>query len=55
VTVSAGTNTVVGTDPDRIVAVYRERRSSYVSDPPVPEKWDGQAAERIARVLVQAG
>ena len=51
VTVTSGTNTIVGTDPDAIVAAYRRRRSEKLIDPPVPEKWDGQAAERIAHIL----
>ncbi|MFQ5806548.1 MAG: non-hydrolyzing UDP-N-acetylglucosamine 2-epimerase [Phycisphaerae bacterium] len=51
VTVSQGTNVVVGTDPDRIIAAYRQRRRENLADPPVPEKWDGRAAERIAGIL----
>jgi UDP-N-acetylglucosamine 2-epimerase (non-hydrolysing) len=52
VTVTQGTNTVVGTDPERIAATYRARRGRPITDPSVPEKWDGRAAERIAQVLV---
>jgi len=55
VTVTCGTNTVVGVDPDTIIAAYRERRGTPVSDPPVPEKWDGRAAERIADILAGTG
>lgn len=51
VTVTSGTNTIVGTDPERIVSAYRERRADRLVDPLVPEKWDGRAAERIAAVL----
>jgi UDP-N-acetylglucosamine 2-epimerase (non-hydrolysing) len=51
VTVTQGTNVVVGSQPDRIVAAYRRRRTETLSQPPTPEKWDGRAAERIAAVL----
>jgi UDP-N-acetylglucosamine 2-epimerase (non-hydrolysing) len=55
VTVTHGTNVVVGTDPQRILAAYRRRRAETLRDPPVPEKWDGRAAERIAAILAEAG
>lgn len=49
VTVTEGTNRVVGTDPGTILTAYREVRR------PVqrcrPEGWDGQAADRVAAVL----
>jgi UDP-N-acetylglucosamine 2-epimerase (non-hydrolysing) len=50
ITVSMGTNRLVGTDPDEIVAAA----DSFLSSPPrgvVPPLWDGRAGERIARVL----
>ncbi|HMQ27525.1 MAG TPA: UDP-N-acetylglucosamine 2-epimerase, partial [Acidimicrobiales bacterium] len=50
ITVSEGTNEVVGTDPSRIVAAaaaaLRRPRS-----PRRPKGWDGHAATRIAAVL----
>jgi len=51
VTVTAGTNTVVGTDPDLIVAeatrvLFGERPATRV-----PELWDGRAGERIVAVI----
>jgi len=52
ITITAGTNTLVGTDPERILAGYR---SSI--DRPLPSDrpkfWDGKAAERIARILAK--
>jgi len=51
VTLTQGTNTLVGTDPRRILAAYRCVRSTPPRTPPVPEKWDGRAAERIAAIL----
>ncbi len=51
VTIEQGTNQLVGTDPDRIVAAYRDVRSRRLADKPPPEMWDGKAAERIAEIL----
>jgi UDP-N-acetylglucosamine 2-epimerase (non-hydrolysing) len=56
VTVSEGTNQVVGTDPARIVAAAEEildgRRAATGR---VPEYWDGRAAVRIVDALAAAG
>jgi len=54
VTISQGTNELVGTDARKIIAAYRARRAAGVSGKPVPEKWDGRAAERIAGILARA-
>ena len=51
VTITQGTNTLVGTDPQKMVSEYRRCRSTRLEQPPVPEKWDGKAAERIAAIL----
>ncbi len=51
ITLTQGTNTLVGTDPQRIVSEYRRCRAAPPGAPPVPDKWDGKAAERIARIL----
>jgi UDP-N-acetylglucosamine 2-epimerase (non-hydrolysing) len=52
VTVRAGTNTLLGLDPERIAEIpallaSRDRNPS----PQPPPKWDGRAAERIADVV----
>ena len=51
ITVTEGTNTVVGLDPNRIAAEARRVLENGVPrrSPPL---WDGRAAERIADVLV---
>jgi UDP-N-acetylglucosamine 2-epimerase (non-hydrolysing) len=50
VTVTQGTNTVVGTKPANILAGYR---AAMRGDAPTrrPDQWDGQTARRIAAVL----
>ncbi len=47
VTVTEGTNTVVGTDPGQIVASVAEILSGGGKRGRIPELWDGHAAERI--------
>jgi UDP-N-acetylglucosamine 2-epimerase (non-hydrolysing) len=54
VTVECGTNRVVGRDPARILAAWREIRDGAPGPARVPPLWDGRAAERIAEVLVGA-
>jgi UDP-N-acetylglucosamine 2-epimerase (non-hydrolysing) len=53
ITVTEGTNQLVGRDPARIVAAAR----AVLADPPPPRRpalWDGHAARRIAAVLRHA-
>jgi UDP-N-acetylglucosamine 2-epimerase (non-hydrolysing) len=49
ITITHGTNRLVGTDPRRILDAWRAlaATSTYTS----PPLWDGQAAGRIARIL----
>jgi UDP-N-acetylglucosamine 2-epimerase (non-hydrolysing) len=49
ITVTQGTNQVVGTDPEAILAAYRDLGTVPLTRR--PEGWDGLAAERIAAVL----
>jgi UDP-N-acetylglucosamine 2-epimerase (non-hydrolysing) len=51
VTIAEGTNTLVGTDPARIVEVAREALAGRGKAGRVPALWDGKASERIAGVL----
>ncbi|EAR21273.1 non-hydrolyzing UDP-N-acetylglucosamine 2-epimerase [Nitrococcus mobilis] len=49
ITVEQGTNTVVGTDSARILANVEQILASGGKSGRVPERWDGHAAERIAK------
>ena len=51
VTVTQGTNTVVGRDPERIVTEALAILDGRNKGGRVPELWDGRAAERIVNVL----
>jgi len=53
ITVTEGTNTIVGSDPERIWACFREIMATGGKRGRVPELWDGHAAERIADELVR--
>ncbi len=55
VTVTEGTNTLVGRDPARLCAAARAALEDGARPGRGPVLWDGRAAERIARVLVGGG
>ncbi len=50
VTITSGTNQLVGVQPENILAGYRKARAGEIPAR-VPPLWDGKAAERIARIL----
>lgn len=50
VTVTCGSNTLTGTEPEKILAAYDALRPGAVY--PRPELWDGKAADRICDVLL---
>jgi UDP-N-acetylglucosamine 2-epimerase (non-hydrolysing) len=51
ITVTEGTNTIVGSDPDKIQAVIKDILATGGKSGRSPELWDGKAAPRIAAVL----
>lgn len=53
VTVTEGTNRLVGTDPARIAAEARDVLRHGIPNAKVPELWDGKAAPRIAQVIAK--
>jgi UDP-N-acetylglucosamine 2-epimerase (non-hydrolysing) len=54
VTVSQGTNTVVGTNPDTMVRECLKILNHEVKKSQIPQLWDGHAAQRIVEVLVRS-
>ena len=52
VTVSQGTNLLVGTDPRNIIAAARDILAGKRKAGRVPPLWDGKAAERIVEILI---
>lgn len=54
VTVTEGTNIVVGTEPERIVAGVRAIMDGEGKVGRIPELWDGKAASRIMQVIARA-
>ena len=55
ITVTRGTNRIVGTDPDTIYQSWRTLASGKWPAGELPELWDGKAAGRIVRLLVAKG
>jgi UDP-N-acetylglucosamine 2-epimerase (non-hydrolysing) len=51
VTVTKGTNYIVGQDPGKILAAASEILAGHGKTGQLPELWDGHAAERIVAVL----
>ena len=54
ITVSQGTNTIVGSNPERIMAAFDEVMKTGGKAGRVPELWDGRAAERIASEICKS-
>ena len=52
ITVDEGTNTITGSDPDKIMACFHGIMTSGGKAGRVPELWDGKAAERIASIII---
>ena len=50
VTVRAGTNTLLGLDPERIAEIPSLLEAATQQAEP-PPKWDGRAAERVAETV----
>jgi UDP-N-acetylglucosamine 2-epimerase (non-hydrolysing) len=51
VTVTHGTNRIVGTSAERVTEAWSEIQRGQWPRGRMPELWDGKAAERIVRIL----
>ncbi|HSW45272.1 MAG TPA: UDP-N-acetylglucosamine 2-epimerase (non-hydrolyzing) [Phycisphaerae bacterium] len=51
ITITQGTNRLVGMDPARVLEGYRRVRNSPPAPGRRPDKWDGRAAQRIAQII----
>ena len=51
ITVAEGSNTIVGTDPEKIMSCFNDVMKTGGKAGRRPEYWDGKAAERIAEVI----
>jgi UDP-N-acetylglucosamine 2-epimerase (non-hydrolysing) len=51
VTVTIGSNQIVGTDTQKIITAYKDAISGRWRKPQIPPMWDGHAAERIVDIL----
>jgi UDP-N-acetylglucosamine 2-epimerase (non-hydrolysing) len=54
ITVSQGTNVLVGTDPAKILAATQDILDGKSKAGRIPPLWDGKAAERIVEILLRA-
>jgi UDP-N-acetylglucosamine 2-epimerase (non-hydrolysing) len=53
VTAEIGTNRLVGTNPEIIINAYKETLNSGPGRGMVPPLWDGNAAQRIVKIIVE--
>ena len=53
ITATVGSNSIVGTDPEKILAAYREATNNSSRRYDTPPLWDGKAAQRITKILVE--
>jgi UDP-N-acetylglucosamine 2-epimerase (non-hydrolysing) len=53
VTLSVGTNRLVGLQPEAILAAAREVLMAPPRRRAMPQLWDGRAAQRIVRILAE--
>ena len=51
ITMTEGTNTLVGTDPEKILLETNRILAGKGKSGHIPELWDGHAAERIVEIL----
>lgn len=55
VTITQGTNRLVGVEPEGVLKVWGEVRSKQGGKASKPDLWDGRAGERIVKAIVTGG
>ncbi len=55
VTITEGTNLLVGPDPEKIVVEAGRVLAGQVKAGRAPKYWDGRASERIVEILIKIG
>ncbi|TAM97885.1 MAG: UDP-N-acetylglucosamine 2-epimerase (non-hydrolyzing) [Chitinophagaceae bacterium] len=53
VTVTVGTNRLIGTDTSKVELAVEEVLNGKIKKGNIPELWDGRAAERICKIIVE--
>lgn len=53
VTVTVGTNRLIGTDTSKVELAVEEVLNGKIKKGHIPELWDGQAAERICKIVIE--
>ena len=51
ITAEIGSNQVVGTDTQKIIAAYEKIASNNWRTPQIPPLWDGKASQRIVKIV----
>lgn len=53
ITAQIGSSVVVGSDPEKILDAYRQVTGGGWREPEIPPLWDGKAADRIVKILIE--
>jgi UDP-N-acetylglucosamine 2-epimerase (non-hydrolysing) len=53
ITITQGTNRLVGPDAGRVAAAWTQIRQGHWPSGRLPELWDGKAAQRIVKILAK--
>ena len=54
ITVEIGSNAIAGTDPEAIFKAFQQAMSDKKKQSKIPELWDGYAASRIVKILIDS-
>jgi len=52
-TVDIGTNTITGTDPEKVLGAVNQILDGNTRKGSIPELWDGKTAERIVQIILE--